>query len=149
MGQSQSISTQIDIAAPPFRVRSTFMNFENIPTYHKDWKIVPLKPNQSSQSLQPGDSVKVTMGGMSFLPVINEISNDKFVWTGSLPFIFTGQHKFYFANSQATPGGTTFVQQETFSGLLAFLMGEGWSMRTSTIKGWRAFDESLKRECEK
>ena len=41
------------------------------------------------------------------------------------------------------------VQLENFTGLLAFLMGPGWSMRQSTLEKWDAFFVDLKKEVEK
>jgi hypothetical protein len=76
-----------------------------------------------------------------------------FTWTGSLPFLFTGAHSFYWTPSQITPGGTTFLQEETFTGLLGGLYGDGVlaksvGVKEKTLKGWEGFNEDLKRVVE-
>lgn len=77
-----------------------------------------------------------------------------FVWTGSLPFIFTGTHSFYWTPSKTTPGGTTFTQEEKFTGVLgALLYGESVVARSagrkeSTRKGWQGLNEDLKKVVE-
>lgn len=77
-----------------------------------------------------------------------------FAWTGSLPFIFTGTHSFYWTPSQTTPGGTTFTQEEKFTGLLGGLLyGEGVlarsaGMKEKTRKGWEGFNADLKKAVE-
>jgi hypothetical protein len=76
-----------------------------------------------------------------------------FSWTGSLPLIFTGTHSFHWTPSQTTPGGTTFTQEEVFSGLLGGLYGDGAiarsaGMKEKTRKGWEGFNADLKRAVE-
>ena len=62
--------------------------------------------------------------------------------------LFTGKHEFFFTPSTKTPGGTTAVQTENFTGLLAFLMAPGWSFRRQTLDNWNAFFADLKKEAE-
>jgi hypothetical protein len=76
-----------------------------------------------------------------------------FSWTGSLPYIFTGTHQFRFEPSTQIPGGTLFVQEEVFSGLLGGLMGEGvvgrWAGFREKTKGtWEGFNGDLRGVCE-
>lgn len=77
-----------------------------------------------------------------------------FTWAGSIPLIFGGEHSFRFAPSHTTPGGTTFTQEESFSGALGFLMGEGFIAKklgfgAKTILGWEGYNRDFKGWCEK
>lgn len=52
-----------------------------------------------------------------------------------------------------TQGGTTFTQEERFSGALAWVMGEGVvgrqvGMREKTRRGWEGFNREFKGVCE-
>lgn len=59
-----------------------------------------------------------------------------------------GAHFFRFEPSKKTPGGTTFVQGEHFTGALSFLMGETWSYGKSTKAMFEKLNESLKKKME-
>jgi hypothetical protein len=102
-----------------------------------------------------GDKVKVGLTGASgFTGVVETNTPTHFAWTGSIPLLFTGTHTFSFLPSATTEGGTTFTQEEVFSGALGpTLMGEGWvgrqaGFREKTRKGWEGFDGDLKGVCE-
>lgn len=63
-----------------------------------------------------------------------------FGWVGSVPGIFTGEHVFRFEEIPASEQGqsrTRFVHEETFTGLLSFLMGEGFLARRRGMLVWR------------
>jgi hypothetical protein len=83
-----------------------------------------------------------------------ENSPSCFSWGGGLPLgIFSGDHSFHFEPSSETQGGTTFVQQEQFTGLLSFLMGEGLLARSvgaaeKTKRGFEGYNKDLKAWCE-
>ena len=83
-----------------------------------------------------------------------ENSPSCFRWIGELPLgLFSGEHSFHFEPSSETPGGTTFVHQEEFTGLLSFLMGGGLVARSvgaaeKTKKGFEGFNVDLKAWCE-
>ncbi|KAF2727668.1 hypothetical protein EJ04DRAFT_132902 [Polyplosphaeria fusca] len=113
----------IEIAAPPSVVRAKFLAFDTLPLYH---------PNGFFRSIS---------------------SEHCFRWVGSMPGVFTGEHIFRFEHSEVTPGGTTFSQEESFSGALSFLMGDNFAGRTlgwqeKSHKGWIRYNEDLKRWCE-
>jgi hypothetical protein len=55
---------------------------------------------------------------------------------------------FRFEPSATTPGGTTFVQAEEFSGLLAILFSSNSSMRKKTQKNFETFNSDLKVRAE-
>lgn len=97
-------------------------------------------------------SVKIA-SSPAFPGKIESNTPDVFAWTGSLPLLFTGTHSFYWTPSRVTPGGTTFTQEEVFSGLLGGLYGEGWVARSVGVKektklGWEGFNGELKRAVE-
>jgi hypothetical protein len=71
-----------------------------------------------------------------------------FCWRGSIPYIFSGDHSFHFNPSQITPGHTTFVHAEDFSGMLSFLVGPTWSMGKSTRVNYEKFNAELKARVE-
>ncbi|KAJ4331761.1 hypothetical protein N0V95_009812, partial [Ascochyta clinopodiicola] len=75
----------------------------------------------------------------------------KFSWTGSIPYVFTGTHSFSFVPSTT---GTTFSQEEHFSGALGWLLmgdgplGKGVGIKEKTRKAWVGYDADLKKVCE-
>jgi hypothetical protein len=62
--------------------------------------------------------------------------------------LFTGVHAFSFEDSKITPGGTTFVQSEEFSGPLWFIMNPAFGLSVKSKKGFEAFNEELKKKAE-
>lgn len=104
--------------------------------------------------LQAGDKVTVKIANSPAFPgKIESNTHELFSWTGSLPFIFTGTHSFHWTPSTTTPGGTTFTQEERFSGLLGGLYGDGAiaksvGMKEKTRNGWEGFNADLKRAVE-
>lgn len=88
-----------------------------------------------------------------YLTCDQENSPTKFQWGGGLAGIFNGEHSFHFEPSKTTPGGTTFAQQEQFTGAFSFVMGENLvankiGMPEKTHAGWKKYNEDLKRWCE-
>jgi hypothetical protein len=52
-----------------------------------------------------------------------------------------------------TPGGTTFTQEEKFTGALSFLIGTNIAAKAAgitekTLVGWDRYNHDLKRWCE-
>ncbi|KXT15087.1 hypothetical protein AC579_6448 [Pseudocercospora musae] len=139
------IHTQIEIAASPEKVREIFLDFPKIAEWHKGlFKEVHYSPGKTTADV--GDKLKVIAEGMTFEPIVVENSPQRFAWTGSLPYIFTGIHSYQFQPSQANPGNTTFVQAENFTGLLSPLM---WtSMGSSTKAGFEKLNADLKARAE-
>jgi hypothetical protein len=62
--------------------------------------------------------------------------------------IIVGKHEFFFFSSQENPGGTTFVQTEEFTGLLATLY-RPFSKKDQPMEKWDKFNAALKKEVEK
>ncbi|KAF6798894.1 activator of hsp90 atpase 1 family protein [Colletotrichum sojae] len=149
MGQSYSISTEVEIAAPPATVRSVFLDWERYHEFTNVWTITTRTESTKAHELKEGDTVKASIKGMTFKPKIVENKPELFSWCGSLPYIFTGTHSFHFRPSTQTPGGTVMTQEESFSGLLAQLIGPFPSLMNGTRKNWREFDQDIKDESEK
>ncbi|KAF2269166.1 hypothetical protein CC78DRAFT_453870 [Lojkania enalia] len=143
------VSTSIEIAASPAIVRSVFLDFKRYKEWHQGFFFSTLDASKQPTDLQPGDKIKVDMGGTGFRPVIVENSPSAFQWHGSLYGIFDGTHQFYFQPSEKTSGGTTLVQKEDFSGLLSFLVGPGWSFAKKTEGNFARLNKDLKAESEK
>ena len=66
---------------------------------------------------------------------------------------FNGNHAFHFTESKITNCATTFIQEEKFSGLLAFTMGEGVvanmiGLKEKTRKGFEGFNRDFKKWVE-
>jgi hypothetical protein len=130
-----------------------FLDFPSIPTYTTGFvgSITPT-PAKDPHTLVPGDKLSCVMGNMNFAPVVVRNEPAIFSWRGSVPFVFTGEHMFRFEDVE---GGakTRLVHEESFSGLLAGIMGEGWmssmsALRGDTIKGFEGFNADFKRWVE-
>ncbi len=66
---------------------------------------------------------------------------------------FVGKHIFRFTESEITKGATTFIHEEKFSGLLAFMIGEGavgkmMGFNEKTRKGYERFNIDFKKWVE-
>lgn len=91
-------------------------------------------------------------GKMKFSPVVSSNTQSMFSWVGSVPGIFTGEHVFRFEEIPASEQGqsrTRFVHEETFTGLLSFLMGESFLARyvglaEDSRKGFAGFNHDFK-----
>ncbi|KAL3495918.1 hypothetical protein BJX62DRAFT_232805 [Aspergillus germanicus] len=152
------ISTSIEINAPPAVVREKFLDFPSIPTYTSGFvgSITPT-PAKDPHTLVPGDKLACVMGNMNFAPVVVRNEPAIFSWRGSVPFVFTGEHMFRFEEipptTQSGVSTTRLVHEESFSGLLAGIMGEGWmsslsALRGDSIKGFEGFNADFKRWVE-
>ncbi|KAK8071199.1 hypothetical protein PG997_011402 [Apiospora hydei] len=148
MGQSQSVSTQTEVAAPP----ETFLNFQQHKEWHGIFEIKCLDPNIQRANLKPGDKLDVNIKGyplkFQFQPTVLYNSPDTFQWLGSVPVLFWGKHQFYFTPSQDTPGGTTLIQREDFGGLLAFVVGPTWSFGQKSFQNFKTLNRDLKIAAE-
>ena len=177
------IPTSPALQDPGPNAHPQFLDFTALPSYTKAFEsITVLGQSKPGNQLQKGDKVSVKLAGspaftgvievpFPFLPNLslslshislafhsNTLKHnlpESFAWTGSLPYVFTGTHSFSFAPSEAIPGGTTFTQEEVFSGLLGvLLMGDGVvgraaGMKEKTRRGWEGFNADFKGVCEK
>ncbi|RLL93320.1 hypothetical protein CFD26_101684 [Aspergillus turcosus] len=151
------ITTSIEINAPPATVREKFLDFPSISKYSPDGfirSISPVDSTKSSIDLQPGDNLNVCAGygKMKFSPVVSSNTQSKFSWIGSVPGIFTGEHMFRFEEIPASgqeQSRTRFIHEESFTGLLSFLMGNGFlasyaGFGENSKKGFDGFNHDLK-----
>lgn len=145
-----TVSSTIEIAAPPDLVRAKFLDFSNMKTYHTSFfaSIVPLT------TLTPGEKIRVTFAGNYSMDAEILVNEPKcFTWAGRIPYVFGGDHSFHFTPSSTTPGGTTFTQKESFYSTFGFLLNDNFvgrrmGYREKTAKNWDKFNEDLKRACE-
>ncbi|PVH83752.1 hypothetical protein DL98DRAFT_652215 [Cadophora sp. DSE1049] len=151
-----TISASIEIAAAPATVRAKFLDFGNLPKYHKNGVFVSLGPKTPGQALDKGTVMKNVLKGGTFHPVVTENSPQQFSWLGSVPGLFSGEHFFRFEESKVNKGDTTFTHGESFSGLLGWMAGTGWvasklGSQEGIKKGMKeidAFNSDLKRWVE-
>jgi hypothetical protein len=161
--------TKIEIAAPPSIVRERFLQFEQIPTYSPNGFFKWVGPAEKNAPLEPGTRMHNVLEGMVIDPIIlvssdqfqliergeqrliveKENSEKCFRWRGTWHEIFTGEHSFRFEQSENLKGGTTFIHEEVFSGLLGSLMGEGplakmLGFREKTKRGFEGFNGDFK-----
>ncbi|KAI0008852.1 hypothetical protein F4779DRAFT_585534 [Xylariaceae sp. FL0662B] len=152
MGQSRSLSIETEISAPPETVRSVFLDFRRHKEWHHIFTIKCLDPTIEPVNLKLGDKLDIDIKGYSFKfqfqPTIVENSPTSFQWLGGVPVLFYGKHQFYFSHSQDTPGGTTLIQREDFSGPLAFLAGPTWSIGKTSRQNFETLSRDLKMAAE-
>ncbi|KAF2113269.1 hypothetical protein BDV96DRAFT_601448 [Lophiotrema nucula] len=144
-----TIRTEIEIAASPETVRSVFLNWPSYPSWNNNFRLTPPK-GKEAKDLQKKEYIKVEIvDAMKFSPYITKNDADGFSWMGFGYYIFNGEHQFSWTKSEKTPGGTTLVQKEDFSGLLSFLVAPGWSQGKKTAANFSAFNEAVKKEAER
>ena len=81
-------------------------------------------------------------------PYLQSNSPTEFSWLGrSILGLINGLHTFEFLPSDSTPGGTTFVQKEEFSGWLGFLMTLAVVERKTAVN-FGILNQDLKRWVE-
>ncbi|PYI09597.1 hypothetical protein BO78DRAFT_394805 [Aspergillus sclerotiicarbonarius CBS 121057] len=147
------VTTTVEIAASPSTVREKFLDFASIPKYTPTGFIRAIVPadNKAPMTLQPGDKLTCTVGygKMKFGAAVWNNTPELFSWGGSLPGIFTGEHRFVFEKVAGQPNRTRLVHEEHFSGLFGFVMGEGfvarsagWAEKTKT--GFESFNRDFK-----
>ncbi|KAH8657090.1 hypothetical protein BGZ60DRAFT_434742 [Tricladium varicosporioides] len=120
-------SSSIIIAAPPNVVREMFLDFTQIPKYSPNGFIKSLQPlpaGKTGHELKEGDLMKNSLGGITVHPTVLVNNDQEFRWRGPWPYkyfnLLTGYHIFKFL--PAENGGTMFVHEENFEGVLAWLM---------------------------
>lgn len=148
-----SITENIEIAAPLEKVRETFQDFSNFPSWTSFIESIEVTtPEKTHENVAVNDTLKVTIvlptknKTSVFTPVVTENSATCFRWSGKLfsGFVFNGEHSFSF--KQLDNGHTQVTQAENFSGILSYpifmMIGD------DTAKGFKQFNEALKKKCE-
>ena len=139
------IETQIEIESPVERVWSLLINFASYSRWNPFIRSI-------EGTLKVGESLDVFIqppgsNGMWFRPTVLAVDqNRELRWKGKLFLsgLFDGEHYFWI---ESKPGGLTFHQGETFSGILVPLFRR--SLDGVTKQGFVAMNEALKRETEK
>ena len=112
----REIRTEIEIAAPPTKVWSILMDFDN----WKDWN--PISHASGAASL--GSKLTITMcadkgkAPMKYMPIVTSFDAPKFFrWRGKMMagFLMTNDKVF---ELQESGSGTRLIHRELFSGLL-------------------------------
>ncbi|OJJ98352.1 hypothetical protein ASPACDRAFT_122160 [Aspergillus aculeatus ATCC 16872] len=143
------IETQVEIAAPPSKVREVLLDFSKYPEWHVSTFHL-LKAKNSTKTLAtliPGDVICCGIDGMKFDAKITENSENLFQWQGPpVAGLVAGLHSFYILSTK--DGSATILKQtEEFTGALAFLMGPSLLGR-KLVGQYRRFNADLKRRVE-
>ncbi|TAQ85445.1 hypothetical protein B7494_g6223 [Chlorociboria aeruginascens] len=147
------ISTSVFIDAPPNVVRSKFLDFPSIPLYHRSASLMEsLTPPAGKRGidLEPGDRIKHQIRrGITFTPTVTQNDQTTFGWQGIWPFswipLFSGRKRFQFLPS--ANGGTLFVQEEEWNGILGLVMAFRFA-REQVILIFSEFNKDLRKWCE-
>ncbi|KAH6672860.1 hypothetical protein B0J14DRAFT_59140 [Halenospora varia] len=143
------ITSAIEISAAPTRVREILLDFPNIPKWHTGF-IAAISSDSPSKPLEKDDTISGEMGGMDFNAKILECTPQTLSWTGPPVYgLFRGIHVFKFEPSEKTEGGTTFIQEESFVGILAWAFRPSLPLGRITKKHFDKFGAELKVEAEK
>ncbi|KAI2623216.1 hypothetical protein GGR54DRAFT_638456 [Hypoxylon sp. NC1633] len=143
-----TVSATTEILASPAVVRSVFLNFPHYKQWCPGVVIEPVDAGKKPSELAQGDRIRINMGGFAFQAPILDNSADCFSWKGSMLWLVSGHHKFYFAPSKENPGSTTFTNTEDYGGFLTiFFSGKG-SLEHAE-KNYERFNDALKKEVEK
>ncbi|KAE9375209.1 hypothetical protein N431DRAFT_480545, partial [Stipitochalara longipes BDJ] len=147
-------NASIEIAASPELVREKFLDCSQLQTYHPNGFYKSISTVTPNEPIQPGTKMVNVLEIMTAHATIEENSPACFRWGGGIPGIFVGTHSFYFGSSTETRGGTTFIQEEKFTGIFTLLMGDNFIARVigileKTMKGWKRYNKDLKVWCER
>lgn len=131
------LHTEIIIQASPAHVWEVFSDTDAYP----EWN--PLI-HALTGPWKSGERLHATIDGMKFKPVVLEHEpNRQLTWRGRLlfPGLFEGTHCFQLVDHG--DGTTTFVQSESFRGLLVPLMKR--KLKTDTLQLFHAMNAALKK----
>lgn len=134
------ISSSITIQASPATIWSVLLDFNQ----YQHWNPFILKIKGNTEV---GQQLQITIGKMNFSPMVQtNIAYQHFSWLGKLWFsgIFDGLHVFEI--KQTDSNSCTFIQSETFKGVLVpFLKNK---LQTDTLQGFHAMNRALKTRAE-
>jgi len=142
---TKSLTTAIDIDAPPERVWQVLTDFAAYPQWNPFVRRLAGEP-------RAGARLEADIGNpgsepMTFTPIVLVAdAPHEFRWRGSLsvPRLFIGEH--YFLLKPRSDGGTHLVHGELFKGALIPVMGEGfWN---DTRRGLEAMNIAMKARAE-
>ncbi|KAM0190058.1 hypothetical protein ACHAPI_009695 [Fusarium lateritium] len=148
MGQQASLIVETEVEAPVDIVKSLFKDFPRFGEW-STWSIQPAVSSKKIEDLLPGDKLSIDLEGLKFTATLLRNEPDAFEWSGGLQPLLLGEHMFSWKPSTKTPGGTTFIQNEKWRGLLTFLWKPNWFMGKRTRKGFEGFNAEVKKEAER
>ncbi|KAF4446572.1 hypothetical protein F53441_9799 [Fusarium austroafricanum] len=148
MGQKPSLVVEVEIQAPVDVVKSVFKDFSRFREW-SSWSIDPAVSSKKYDDLIPEEKLSVDIEGFKFTATLLKNDPDLFEWAGGLWPLLLGEHEFFWRASTKTPGGTTFVQRESWRGLMAFLWQRDWIMGRKTFKSFSLFNSEIKKEAER
>lgn len=143
--KTMKIKTEILIHSTPDKVWDVFTDFENYPNWNPFIKSVKGEVklyNKIKVKIRQSDTKE-----MGFKPKIKTLSvNKELSWLGHLwfPGLFDGEHKFELIDHKN--GTTTFIQSETFKGLLVSLLKK--QLENNTKNGFEEMNMKLKKMVE-
>jgi hypothetical protein len=142
---TKEIKTSILIDTAPEKVWSVLTNFDNYPNWNPFIKSIKGEVkvgNKITARIEPPEAK-----GMTFKPsVLTFETNKELSWIGHLLFagLFDGKHKFELIDNGN--GTTTFIQSESFKGILVPLFKK--MLDINTINGFDAMNKRLKELAE-
>ncbi|KAI1195869.1 hypothetical protein F5X97DRAFT_306973 [Nemania serpens] len=143
-----SVRSTIEIARSPAHVRRVLTDF---PKYH-EWvqgSIKGVEVLSADGSISVGDKIKISFPGMgTFSGEIAANSPAELKWRNKWPGLLLAEHSFRFEPSTITPGHTTFVNSEEFSGALTYLTYLTGKPHGESSPGFELFNKSLKERAE-
>jgi hypothetical protein len=139
------LHTVVDIDRPPQEVWPTLTDFASYPRWNPF--IVEADGTASvgarlTLRMQPIGARAVTL-----TPIVEQVVNERRLqWVGRLaiPGLLTARHTF---TLEPREGGSRLVQEETFTGLLAPLIGR--SLDRHTLPAFAAMNAALREEVER
>lgn len=134
------INTSITIHATPAQIWDVLTDFSAYPTWNSFIKSI-------RGEISVGKKFHVEIEGMKFNPVtLTFEQNRSFSWKGILlfPGLFDGTHAFELTDNDN--GTTTFVQKESFKGILVGFLKK--KLDKDTRSGFEAMNRNLKETVE-
>ena len=142
---AKEIKTEITIHASPDKVWKLLTEFDNYSIWNPFIKSI-------NGDVKVGNKITVRIeppgaSGMTFKPIVMTYEPDnEFSWLGKLLFkgLFDGAHKFEIVDNKN--GTTTFIQSETFTGILVPIFAK--QLDNNTRKGFEEMNKKLKEMAE-
>jgi len=132
----------------PAALHEKLLDFPSIPKWHTSFikSITPLD-TESDDPLAAGKKLHCETKDFTFDSTITKNTPYAFVWQGPPVMTVSGLHSFTFEPSKSTSDGTTFIQQEEYSGGISFLM-QPWLLGRAIKGQFGEFNEDLKKRAE-
>jgi len=142
---AKQIKSEVIIHASPDKVWAILTDFNQYPNWNPFIKYIKgpaIEGKKIIARIEPPSS-----NGMTFKPkVLVYETNKEFRWIGHLllPGLFDGEHCFTLVDNGN--GTTTFIQSETFHGILVPLFKK--MLDVNTINGFNQMNQKLKEQAE-